>query len=139
MPASLRQHAEPRVHQDDRRVGRGRARSHVSRVLRMARRVGEDELPPPGLEVAIGNVDGDALLALGLEAVGEEREVDGVSVPGRAADLLDLVVEERARLVEQPADQRALAVVDRPDHHQADELPGFAGRFHFLQRDRHQK
>src|SRR5207253_245817 len=108
------------------------------RVLRMSGRIGEDELPPPGLEVAIGNVDGDALLALGLEAVREEREVDGVSVPGRAADLLDLVVEERARLVEQPADQRALAVVDRPDHHQADELPGLAGRFHLLQRDHDQ-
>jgi hypothetical protein len=29
-----------------------------------------------GGEVAVGDVDGDALLALGLQAVGEQRQVD---------------------------------------------------------------
>ncbi len=40
------------------------------------RRVGDDELALVGGEVAVGNVDGDALLALGGEAVDQEREVD---------------------------------------------------------------
>jgi hypothetical protein len=40
--------------------------------------VGEDELAPGGLEVAVGDVDRDALLALGAQAVREQREVDRV-------------------------------------------------------------
>jgi hypothetical protein len=44
--------------------GRG-AGGHVARVLLVARRVGDDELAPVGGEVAVGDVDGDALLALG--------------------------------------------------------------------------
>ena len=39
-------------------------------------RVGDDELALVGREVAVRDVDGDALLALGLQAVGQQREVD---------------------------------------------------------------
>ena len=38
-------------------------------------RVGDDELAPRRVEVAVGHVDRDALLALGAQAVGEQREV----------------------------------------------------------------
>ena len=41
----------------------------------MARRVGDDELALVGGEVAVGHVDGDALLALGLQAVHQQRQV----------------------------------------------------------------
>jgi hypothetical protein len=41
----------------------------------MAGRVGDDELPPLGLEVAVGDVDRDPLLPLGLEAVEQQCEV----------------------------------------------------------------
>jgi hypothetical protein len=37
--------------------------------------VGDDELALGRGEVAVGHVDGDALLALGAQAVGEQREV----------------------------------------------------------------
>ncbi len=66
-------------------------------------------------EVAVGDVDGDALLTLGPQAVGEQREV-GVVLAAVAADpldRLDLVLEDRLGVVEQPPDQRALAVVHR--------------------------
>ena len=47
-------------------------------------RVGDDELAPRRGEVAIGHVDGDALLALGLQAVGEQGEVDDFLARGAA-------------------------------------------------------
>ena len=94
--------------------GRG-ARDHVARVLDVPRRVGELEAAPRRDEGAVGDVDRDPLLALGAEAVGEQREVD-VAVAAalaRLLDVLELVGEDLLRVVEQPADQRRLAVVDR--------------------------
>jgi hypothetical protein len=43
----------------------------------VAGRIGDDELAFRRGEIAIGDVDGDALLALGAQAVGEQREIDG--------------------------------------------------------------
>ena len=79
----------------------------------MARRVGDDELAQRGGEVAVRDVDRDALLALGGEAVGQQRQVE------RLAALLATCASMAAswsarialRVVEQAADQRALAVV----------------------------
>ena len=65
-------------------------------------------------EIAVGDVDGDALLAFGAQAVGEQREID------RAAGAIDfallhggeLVFEDGLAVVEQAADQGGFAVVD---------------------------
>ena len=76
MPPGLRQHALARVDQDDGELGVGGAGRHVARVLLVARRVGDDELAPVGGEEAIGDVDGDALLALGFQPVDQQREID---------------------------------------------------------------
>jgi len=80
----------------------------------MPGRVGDDELAPRRSEVAVGDIDGDALLALGLQAVSQEREVEtGGAAPLRGAlDGGELVLLDGARVIKQPADQRALAVVD---------------------------
>jgi hypothetical protein len=67
---------------------------------------------PGGAEVPVGDVDRDALLALGAQPVGEQREVDVVALAG-PLDRRVLVLEDRLAVVEQPADERALAVVDR--------------------------
>ena len=64
------------VDQEHGEVGGRGAGRHVARVLLVAGRVGDDEAAPVGGEVAVGDVDGDALLALGVEAVDEQREVD---------------------------------------------------------------
>jgi len=56
--------------------------------LLVAWRVGDDVLARAGAEVAVGDVDDDALLALGDEAVGEQREIDGVE-PALARGLRD--------------------------------------------------
>ena len=84
----LLQDALARVDQDDREVRGGCAGDHVARVLNVARRVGDDELAPRSREVAIGDVDRDALLALGAQAVGQQRQVD-LAVAAAAAGLLD--------------------------------------------------
>ena len=65
-----------------------RARSAVeqpvamfARVLDVAGAVGDDELAVRGGGVAVGHVDRDALLALGPQPVGDEREVHLVDAP----------------------------------------------------------
>ena len=76
VPARLLDDAVARVDEDDREVGRRRAGDHVARVADVAGGVGDDEAAPRRREVAVRDVDRDALLALGAQAVGEQREVD---------------------------------------------------------------
>ena len=65
-----------------------------------------------GGEIAVGNVDGDALLAFGAEAIGEQREIDLAGRRGSLAlDGANLVVVDRLRIVEEAADERGFAVV----------------------------
>jgi hypothetical protein len=88
----------------------------VAGVLLVPGRIGDQEGAPGGGEEAVGDVDGDALLALGLEAVEQQREIDvgGAAILSRVPhQRRHLVVEDLLRLVEQPADQGRLAVVDR--------------------------
>jgi len=121
----LLEHAVAGVDQDDREVAVRRAGRHVARVLHVPRRVGDDELALVGGEVAVRDVDRDALLALGLQAVDQQREVDllaGRAVArGRLLRRREHVVVHRLRVVEQAADERRLAVVDaaageQPEH-----------------------
>ncbi len=124
VPPALLGDAAPGVEQDQGHVGGRGAGDHVARVLDVPRGVRDDELAPRGGEVAVGDVDRDALLALGAEAVSQQREV-GVVVAPVAADLLhgrQLVGEQRLRVVQQPADEGALAVVDRPGGREPEQL-----------------
>jgi hypothetical protein len=87
-------------------------RHHVAGVLLVAGCIGDDELALAGREVAVGDVDRDALFALGLEAVGQQREVDR-RIAGTRLQRVELVGEDRPAVEQQAADQGALAVVDR--------------------------
>jgi hypothetical protein len=82
----------------------------------MARRVGHDELAPLGLEVPVGDVDRDPLLALCLEAIEEQREVElaalGPDGLGVGCERRQLILEQQLGFVEQASDQSALAVID---------------------------
>ena len=123
VPPRLHADAVARVDEQDRDVGGRGAGGHVARVLLVPRRVGQDELAPRGREVPVRDVDRDALLALGLQAVGEQREVDrpGRAVLRRLLDRADLIFVHRSRVVQQPADQRALPVVDAPGRADAEQ------------------
>src|SRR3546814_2103263 len=68
-------------------------------------------------EEAIGDVDRDPLLALGGKAVDEQRKVDLLPLrpdaPAVGLERRKLILEDHFAVIEQPPDQRRLAVVDR--------------------------
>ena len=109
--------AAPRIDEHDREIRSRRAGRHVSRVLLVAGGVGDDEFAFRRRKEPVGDVDGDALLALGVEPVDEEGEIEiaaGGAMPPRIAfQRRQLILENLLRLEEQPPDQRRLAVVDR--------------------------
>jgi hypothetical protein len=74
----------------------------------------QDELAPGGCEIPVRDVYRDALFPLGAQAISEQREVDGpgVAVFRCLGDRRDLIFVNRLRIVEEPADQRALPIVD---------------------------
>ena len=74
--ARLAQNALGGVHQHHGGVGGGSAGGHVARVLLVAGSIGDDEFAARSREIAIGDVDGDALLAFGAQAIGEQGEID---------------------------------------------------------------
>ena len=79
--------------------------------------VGDDELALRGREIAIRHVDGDALLALGLQAVDQQCQIRHLAGGAPAAAVVghgrQLVVEYLAGVVQQASDERGLAVVHR--------------------------
>jgi hypothetical protein len=97
----------------------------------VAGRVRDDERAPLGREEAVGDVDRDPLLALGPEAVQEQREVEAAVLGADAArvglERLQVVVEELLRVEEQPPDQRRFAVVDAAAGDEAQQAPLLAG------------
>lgn len=64
-----------RIYQDNGGIGGRCARYHVAGVLFVSGRVGDDEFALGRGEIAVGDIDGDALFALGGKAVGEAGEV----------------------------------------------------------------
>ena len=111
VPVGLVADAAVRVDHEDGHVAVGRRDGHVAGVLLVARGVG-DEHPAAvrQVHVPVRHVDRDALLPLGLEAVGEQRVVDvadrdrRAAAPG-AAGVLELV--ERAPSRSRPAGGRS--------------------------------
>ncbi len=102
----LLEHPAAGVDQHHRDVGRRGPGDHVARVLPVAGAVGDDEPPPRGGEVAVGDVDRDALLALGSQAVGQQREIEGSvasAALARLCHLLELVLEHLLGVIEEPA------------------------------------
>lgn len=103
------------IGQDDRQIGVRGAGRHVAGVLLVSRRVRDDEAAPGRLEAAVGDVDGDALLALVAQTVDQERQVrlvaPGSPAPGILLHLAHLIGKDLPAVAEQPAEKGALAVV----------------------------
>ncbi len=115
--AALFAHALVGGDEEQGRVGAGGPGDHVFEKLLVARRVDEHaRTPGGGLERDLGNVDGDVLVALGLEGVHEKRPLEGHAAPlATGLDGVELAVRKRARVVQQPPDERGFAVVHVAD------------------------
>ena len=76
--------------------------------------VGDDEFPLGRCEVAVRDIDRDALLALGAQAVGDQGQVGVVvsALLGGAFHRGQLVFHDGLGVIQQTADERGLAVVD---------------------------
>jgi hypothetical protein len=109
MPASLGQNTLSGIDQNYREIGCGCSCRHVSGVLLVPGRIGDDEPPCRRCEEAIRHVDGDSLLAFGLQPVDQERKVDALTLRPKTArvslERASLVFEDCTRLVQQPANQ----------------------------------
>ena len=131
VPAGLLEDTLAGVDEHDDGIRGGRAGHRVLGVLHVPGAVREDEAAPVGGEVAVGDVDGDALFPLGAQAVGQQGQVDGLdtgragpaeaAVRGGAGDGVELVGEDRLGVVQEPAHQGGLAVVDRPGGGEAEQ------------------
>ena len=121
VPPGLVAHAFERVDDQHRAVGLRGAGDHVAQEFGMAGRVDQHDVARIGAEADLRGVDGDALVALGLERVEQERPFERHAAP-RADGFqhLELAVGQAAGLVQQAADQRRLAVVDMADDDDAD-------------------
>ena len=69
-------HPRACIHKNDCRIGCRAAGNHIAGVLLVSRSVGDDKLSVVGAEIAISHINGDALLALRLQSVEEQRIVD---------------------------------------------------------------
>ena len=117
VPPSLRQNSLSRIDQDDGKIGARRSRDHVARVLLMARGIRDNEFTAIRRKEAVGHINRDSLLAHGGQAIHQQREVDiltlGADAPAVGGERGKLVLEYHLAVVEKPADESRLAVIDR--------------------------
>ncbi len=117
MATGLRQDALARVDQDDREIGGRGAGRHIAGILLVSGRIGDDEGALFGVEIAIGDIDGDALFALGGKTVHQKREIERAVLRAEffrvAVERGELILGDGLRVIEHPADQSRFAVVDR--------------------------
>ena len=117
MAAGLALGAVAGIDQENGDIGVAGAGRHVAGVLLVARGIDDDEAPVRRLEITPGDVDGDALLALGLEPVEQQAEIDLLAIDGAimrsVQDGRGLILGDAGAVPQQPADQGRLAVIDR--------------------------
>ena len=114
MAAGLHQQALTGIYQNDCKVGKGSAHGHVAGILLMARGVGHDKAAVVGGEVAVGHINGDALLPLCHQAVQKQRVVNGTAGAahlGIQFQRLFLIGVQQLCIVEDMADQGRFAIV----------------------------
>ena len=88
------------VDQHDGGIGGRSARNHVAGVLFVAGGVGNDEFALGRGEIAVSHINGNALLALGSQAVGEAGEIRVFPLRRRLVELGDLVGQQGFAVVQ---------------------------------------
>ena len=114
-------HAFQRVDDQHRAVGLRGAGDHVAQEFRVAGRVDQHHVARAGAEADLRGVDGDALVALGLQRIEQERPFERHAAPrADGFEHLQLALGQAAGFVQQSPDQRRLAVIDMADDDDAD-------------------
>ena len=82
----------------------------------MAGRIGDNKGTLRCREKPMGNIDGYSLLPLILQSVKQQRKINviprGAKPPRLLLQCRQVVVKDQRAIVEEPADQRRLAVID---------------------------
>src|SRR6185312_12589265 len=114
-------HAFQRVDDQHRAVRLRGAGDHVAQKFGVTGRVDQHDVARAGAEADLRGVDGDALVALGLQRIEQERPFERHAAP-RADRLqhLQLAFGQAAGLVQQASDQGGFTVVDMADDDDAD-------------------
>lgn len=117
MAQRLDEHALARVDQDHGQIGGRCAGRHIACVLLVSGRVGDNKFAPGRREKPIGDINGNALLALGFQPVQQQGEVHFIArCPVLFRIPLEhgkLVIKDEPGIVQKPPDQRGFAVIDR--------------------------
>ena len=120
----LLDHAFTGIDEDDGKVRGGGTRDHVAGVLGVAWSVCDDEFALGCGKVTVGDINGDALLALGFESVCEKGEVD-VFITAAAGGFLhgfELILEDGFGIIEKAANEGGFAVIDGAGGGEAEEV-----------------
>ena len=116
MPPGLDEHTFARVDKDNRQISGRSARDHIARILFMAGRISDNELALFSREEAVGNVDRNALLALGRQTINQQCEVNLFALRplslAVAFERGELIFKDHLAVIEQSPDQRALAIIN---------------------------
>ncbi len=91
--------------------------------------ISHHECPTVGREVPVRDVDRDPLLAFSLKAVEDQCVVQLAALranpPRVGLERCELILEQQLRFVQEPADERALAVIDASARDEAQKSSAF--------------
>ena len=113
-------HAFQRVDDQHGAVRLRGAGDHVAQEFGMAGGVDQHHVAGLGAEADLRGVDGDALIALGLQRIEQERPFERHAPPrADGFEHFQLAVGQAAGFMQQPPDQRRFAVIDMADNDDA--------------------
>jgi hypothetical protein len=98
-----------RIHEHDCSICARSSSHHIACVLLMAGRITDDEFATCRGEIAVGDINRDALLPLSGEAICELREIDLAGF----GDASDLIEQGSFAVNEQAANEGRFPVIDR--------------------------
>ncbi|OIQ70380.1 hypothetical protein GALL_480090 [mine drainage metagenome] len=109
-------HAFQRVDDQERAVRLRGAGDHVAQEFGVSRRVDQHHVARLGAETDLRGVDGDALVALGLQRVEQERPFEWHAPPrADGFEHFEFAFRQAACLMQETSDQCRLAVIDMTD------------------------
>ena len=116
VPARLVAHAFGRVDDQQGGIGLRGAGDHVAQELGVSGRVDQHDVARGRAQPDLAGIDGDALVALGLQGVEQKRPFERhAAARTHGLERVELALGKAVRFVQQATDQGRLAVIDMAD------------------------